>query len=208
MALGWSLPHRPKANILTCALQVGPVRWLLLATVSVLLFSSCFQAKTEEEMMLQTEINNGQPTPPPAPAPGDQLPPGHWTVDNIALGEGLEDLKRRLGEPHEMGAPPVKMFPNHTAQVEFDAQGKVVKVRGSSVYRDGERVVDSGNMLEAIPWRMGVEGKLEKSSTAGRYAWSRRVEKGQTLIFRTPEGARIIFQHSNESGSTELTLEP
>ncbi len=184
------------------------MRLLLLALLGALLFSSCFHTVTEEELMLQTEFNNGQPTPPPPPSSGDQLPPGRWTVDKIALGDRLEDLKRQFGEPREAGAPSVKIFSGQGTRVEFDARGQVVKVSGSSVYRDGERIVDSGNMMEAIPWRMGVEGRLQKSYDRGRYAWSARVERDRTLSFRTPEGAKIRFRHSNQSGSTELTLEP
>lgn len=68
------------------------------------------------------------------------------------------------------------------------------------------KVVDAGNMLKAIPWRVGVEGKLEKHYENGPRNWSFRVETGQTLSFQLAEGGTVSFRHSDKSGSTDLTL--
>lgn len=111
------------------AFKTVAARHLWVAIILAFVFSSCVQSKTEEELMLQTEINNGQATPPPPPAAGDQLPQGRWTVDTIGLGDQRKELEGRLGKPTEMGNPPSWSFPNHVAQVTFDAQNRPRNMR-------------------------------------------------------------------------------
>jgi hypothetical protein len=175
----------------------------------MLLTLSCSRAISEDDAMLQVEINGGESTPPPPPVSGDLLPAGRWSIDEVALGDTLQQLKDKFGEPirsEEFDSITYHGFPKTTARVGFDAGGRVVEVSGGSLQKDGKRLVDNGHMLGAIPWRVGVEGKLDRRHKRGRHWWSARIETGWTLSFQVPEGGTVSFVHSSESGTTELTL--